>query len=843
MRGRRTGTFLTVTAAMALLAVPSQAYYHYIHFLSRTGPYNPVPDAFDLNALPFRTVTFFASDAGPSNYGGNDSFGAVLSQVKQAAAAWDSVPSSDLRVAFGGLEAQNAKSNVPGGDVVFQDVPPGLLGMGGVTVSNSASVNNGQNGPFVPISRGLVILGNNTGNAPGPVYLDSYFTTAVHEFGHALGLQHTWTSAAMSQDSNFRNTSRARPIDADDMAAISVLYGKAGWAANYGSISGRITMDGNPVALASVVAIPPVGSAVSTLTNPDGTYTIQGLPPNNYLVYAHPLPPDAIPADGSGLTPPADMMGQPVPGTSGAFGTVFFPGTTDPQQAQSFTVTAGAALTNVAFTVQPRASVPLYDVDTYSFLDSGPQTYTYSGAIAISPAFVDVTQSVLTIVAESQVMAVPKVQSVRILGGAFPDAVLPPKQDQPTLPLWFYVPSNFTGAGPRHLVFDFGSDIFVLPEGINLVQSGPPSVSSATPNGDGTVAISGSRLGPDSRVFFDGLRAPVAAPFSGTSDQGSIRVTPPPGASGQVSTITVSNSDGQNSTFWQAPAPPVYTYPASGSPSIASISPNSLAAGASTMVDVTVANMTLVNGQVTLGFGTGDVTVRRVWVLSPTHLVADVVAAPNAAMGSPEVSVVSGFQTATLLGSFQVLPPNPAAPTIVLPVYLYAGGVATVYGLNLGPAGANFQLTVNDLPVTSVLYSSANQINFLIPAGTAPGPAVLKLVNGQGSVKVALQIDLPAPGIQSVINAAGVTLDGAHAANPGDLLTMLVSGLDPSAADRSRLQVTVSGVPMTVQQVTMVAGGQFQIQFALAQSFGGSLVPVVVSLDGSPSAPYTLTAQ
>ena len=69
---------------------------------------------------------------------------------------------------------------------------------------------------------GTVILANNTNNGfgVGPSYLEGYFTTAVHEVGHALGLQHTWTGSAMSQDV-LRNTSRARPFDYDDVAAIN----------------------------------------------------------------------------------------------------------------------------------------------------------------------------------------------------------------------------------------------------------------------------------------------------------------------------------------------------------------------------------------------------------------------------------------------------------------------------------------------------------------------------------------------------------------------------------------------------------------------------------------------
>ena len=126
---------LAVAAAAILLAVPSDAYYHSLFTtltLVASSVFVPVPEAFDLTALPDKTVTFFVSDAGLAAYGPNDSFGAVLSQVKSAAAVWNSVSSSDLRVCFGGLETYNANqvSVTPGGDVVFAELAPGILGLG-----------------------------------------------------------------------------------------------------------------------------------------------------------------------------------------------------------------------------------------------------------------------------------------------------------------------------------------------------------------------------------------------------------------------------------------------------------------------------------------------------------------------------------------------------------------------------------------------------------------------------------------------------------------------------------------------------------------------------------------
>ena len=168
-----------------------------------------------------------------------------------------------------------------------------------------------------------------------------------------------------------------------------------------------------------------------------------------------------------------------------------------------------------------------------------------------------------------------------------------------------------------------------------------------TQNADGTVTINGAGLGYDSRVFFDGLQA-AQGTFSGTDAQGTLTVAPPPGASGQTAAVTVYNSDGQNSTILSGAAPPTFTYPGAGAPQILSISPNALPAGATAMVDITAANMNFVDGQVTIGFGSHDVLVRRVWVLSPTHAVANVSVAANAPQSFSEMSVISGMQIATL---------------------------------------------------------------------------------------------------------------------------------------------------------------------------------------------------
>jgi uncharacterized protein (TIGR03437 family) len=861
---------LAFAAAALLLGMPAQAYYHYVHFgLVPNSPYQPVPEAYDLTALPNQTVTFFVSSLGPGSYGPNDSYGSVLSQVKQAAAAWNSVASSALRVAFGGIETYNTNqgSATPRGDVVFADLPPGLLGLGTANVPVGATVQTGQNGQqFIPMTSGLVILTDttdpNAAYGPGPSYLEEFYTTTVHEFGHALGLQHTWTASAMSQDV-IRNTSRARPLDADDIASLSELYGAANWMASFGSISGHVTANGQPWNMASVVAIPPVGPAVSALTNPDGSYTINGLPPGQYMLYVHPLPQDAVTSNGTGLQLPVDANGNSLSPTGGYFQTIFYPGTTDLTKATTFNVAAGQPLTGEDFAVVPRTSVPIYDVVTYTFLDPVSRTYTYNTSqpvsLWITPAYAGANQQYLWIYAQAANMPVtPTPVAAALLGPG----------TQPALIQTFdgYIVMDFLNQGavtpgPRHLVMTFatghGTDLYVLPDALTVVQNGPPAISSLTSNSDGSVTVAAAGLTADSRVFFDGLQASVITPFVSTdANDGVITVMPPQGASGQNATVTVFTADNQNSMLLQSANPVTYPYPAANAPQIGAISPAALpagydAAGTAASLDITTANTNFVDGQVTLGFGTSDISVRRVWVRGPAHLTADVVVANNAAIGGVSVDVISGFQVISAPAAFQVQPPNGSLPAMALPVdngvsyapSLHPGDYGTIFGANLAATPASAQVVLNGA-AAPLAYASASQINFIIPAATPVGQATLVVSNGPASTyPVMLQIDAPQPVIEAAVAAT----------NPGDIVNVQVTNVDPGIVTApSRVQVTMSRVPMNVLGVTQVSAaangqpgssGVFQIQFAVTQSFAASEVPLVVLVDGSPSTAVDVTAR
>jgi uncharacterized protein (TIGR03437 family) len=800
-------------------AAPSQGYYYFVHYLNGGN----APEKFDLSALPARTVTFFVSEDGPTTYTATDTFNSVLGQIQHAAAVWNGVASSGLRVSFGGIENASTQQNTPGGDVIFEDLPPGVEGYGGPT-STASPVTAADGSRFVPIVRSVIHLNRNLTLAPGPSYSQSFFMTVLHEMGHALGLQHTFTSATMSQATT-RATTLTHPLGADDVAGVSALYPNASLA-QFGSITGQVSAGGQPVHLASVVAIQAGADAVSAVTNPDGTFRIDGVPPGQYYVYVHTMPPDA---DISG---PWNTDGS-VASATGPLSTVFY-STSSAVQVQPGMVTAGI---NIATTT--RGDVPLYDGQIYGFFDND--------AIEITPADVNVLASGPTTVAASIVTAANGLApglGVQAMGGSVAITNVQPYTGNGFTYYALNLSFNPQGQpGPQHLIFEIPGYLYVLPSGINLTQSDPPTVTSVKANGDGTLTLTGTNWTSTTLLYFDSLPATIVSldPKAGTAV-----VVPPQGSNNQQATVTAFNTDGQNSQLLQSASPVTFAYGSAATPSI-SISPSSLPAGAEAAIDITASGFTFTPGATTVGFGTSDIFVQRLFVLSPTHIQADVYVSPNAALSNPDVTAVSGFQIATTPSAFQITPAvaGLAAPYPLLVNGLsgltgsYAGAIVSLYGLNLAAPNGTPSIMIGGQPAT-ILYASPSQINLQIPTGLTPGPTTLLVNNGLiPGLPVTVNIDTPPADIAAVQNSSGAYIYGANPAHPGDTLIVTLTGFGQPGATvaPSAVQVGVGGVNHQATQINQV-GEYTQVTFQLnPNDTVGQSQQLVVYLNGRSSYP------
>jgi hypothetical protein len=279
-------------AALAVLVAPEVARaYAFLYVPGSQG----VPRRWNLGAFEGGGVPWVLSSVVGQNVTGDR---APLDVVSAAFAAWQAVDSSAIGFSFRGTVAQRNRDSRDRVNL-FALGSQESLGTGVLAATFLTSNDAGELLDVDIVFSGNVPFSTSGASDPGRYDLQS---VATHEVGHLLGLEHTGLSRATMAPFTDRADVHQRSVARDDATGATVLYPAGGVLGTTGALAGRVTQRGGAVYLAHVVAATANGAVVATsFTRPDGSYRIEGLPPDVYFVYAEPLDGPVVPGNLTGL--------------------------------------------------------------------------------------------------------------------------------------------------------------------------------------------------------------------------------------------------------------------------------------------------------------------------------------------------------------------------------------------------------------------------------------------------------------------------------------------------------------------------------------------------------------
>ena len=288
--------------------------FSYLPMFTRTRTGAAEMDHWDLGAFP---LTYSVNPSLGSNFTGS---GDPIQIIEASFNTWTSAPNTALSISRGPDTSQQAafdginvvcfvctdKSSFGGStDTLAVTVTTTADAAGQTTKHGGVSTGPGQIldadiefNPDVKWSTGSTISGSQ----------QHLQTVATHEIGHFFGLDH---SAVVRSVMFPFAPDVSTTLSYDDVAGISLLYPKSAPDVATGSISGTVNLQGGGAVFGAHVFADSTSSQlafgstvrkspISTMSRPDGSYTIAGVPADSYTVTAEPLDDPVTDSDISG---------------------------------------------------------------------------------------------------------------------------------------------------------------------------------------------------------------------------------------------------------------------------------------------------------------------------------------------------------------------------------------------------------------------------------------------------------------------------------------------------------------------------------------------------------------
>ena len=501
-------------------------------------------------------VSYWISETGSPQFLNGSDFAAV----RAAFQTWQNLPTADIRFNYQGTTPVSSVGYDGMNIVTFTDasVPLGTSVIA-ATFSYYGSV-LGADGVIRYGTQEADIAFNTTFDFSTSAELGKYDIQGVltHEIGHFLGLDHAPLVSSVMVPFAITSQLDQRTLSYDDIAGVMEIFPKN--VPVVGQIQGTILSGTAPVLGANVVAVDSTGTAVvSTLSQPDGTYTIRFVPPGTYTVYAEPLDQPVT----------RDNLGGGSGGFYGTsatnFGTTYAGNVASLAAASRVSVTGnGTAKIDIQTLPQSPTGLnltrPAFGVRLQRGLLNG--TLTLGGE--------DITSGVgFSPSAPGIVLGTPSDNcSANVTTNCFGGRISAVASTSARMDVSI---SGTTALGPKNVAVSRNGDTSILSGAIVVTNSNPDSIAVrpafGSVDGGTVVTVTGANFRAGAQVYFGGLAAVSVTLL----DSGTLLATAPAAPPG-FANVVVMNADGTwgvaQGAFGFVTAPPVITSvaPLSGPP-------------------------------------------------------------------------------------------------------------------------------------------------------------------------------------------------------------------------------------------------------------------------------------